>query len=162
MDPPKAYEVRIKIVCTSLCHSDVTFWRMKVGPLPPSHSPSAVCPPLFLAVLLWCCTVLTDGRTVCTACTRPHTTRVNTTYDSCWVRCRTSPASSPGFSATKLAGECFLHRPPSPCSKISVHSLKNLLEASEGRPVRPLLLQVKPALHISTHMSPLAIFFFRR
>jgi S-(hydroxymethyl)glutathione dehydrogenase/alcohol dehydrogenase len=30
VDPPKAYELRIKIVCTSLCHSDVTFWRMKV------------------------------------------------------------------------------------------------------------------------------------
>uniref|UniRef100_A0A0D9VQJ3 Uncharacterized protein n=1 Tax=Leersia perrieri TaxID=77586 RepID=A0A0D9VQJ3_9ORYZ len=31
VDPPKAHEVRIKIVCTSLCHSDVTFWRMQVG-----------------------------------------------------------------------------------------------------------------------------------
>ncbi|XP_078164407.1 alcohol dehydrogenase-like 1 [Carex rostrata] len=30
--PPKAYEVRIKIICTSLCHTDVTFWRMKAGP----------------------------------------------------------------------------------------------------------------------------------
>uniref|UniRef100_A0A453IZ35 Uncharacterized protein n=1 Tax=Aegilops tauschii subsp. strangulata TaxID=200361 RepID=A0A453IZ35_AEGTS len=30
VDPPKAHELRIKIVCTSLCHSDVTFWRMKV------------------------------------------------------------------------------------------------------------------------------------
>ncbi|KAI5669041.1 hypothetical protein M9H77_18894 [Catharanthus roseus] len=30
--PPKAYEVRIKIICTSLCFSDVTFWRMKVPP----------------------------------------------------------------------------------------------------------------------------------
>ncbi|KAG9451430.1 hypothetical protein H6P81_011395 [Aristolochia fimbriata] len=29
---PKGYEVRIKIVCTSLCHSDVTFWKME-GPL---------------------------------------------------------------------------------------------------------------------------------
>ncbi|KAH9690618.1 Alcohol dehydrogenase-like 2 [Citrus sinensis] len=27
VDPPKAGEVRIKILCTSLCHSDVTFWR---------------------------------------------------------------------------------------------------------------------------------------
>ncbi|KAL5705145.1 hypothetical protein ACHQM5_023486 [Ranunculus cassubicifolius] len=26
--PPKAYEVRIKIICTSLCHTDVTFWKM--------------------------------------------------------------------------------------------------------------------------------------
>ncbi|KAJ1298439.1 hypothetical protein BS78_01G453500 [Paspalum vaginatum] len=32
VDPPKAYEVRIRIVCTSLCHSDVTFWRMKDFP----------------------------------------------------------------------------------------------------------------------------------
>lgn len=29
--PPKAYEVRVKIICTSLCHSDVTFWQRK-GP----------------------------------------------------------------------------------------------------------------------------------
>uniref|UniRef100_A0A0E0G289 Uncharacterized protein n=1 Tax=Oryza nivara TaxID=4536 RepID=A0A0E0G289_ORYNI len=34
VDPPKAHEVRIKIVCTSLCHSDVTFWRMQVSPIP--------------------------------------------------------------------------------------------------------------------------------
>ncbi|XP_010272993.1 PREDICTED: alcohol dehydrogenase-like 7 [Nelumbo nucifera] len=27
--PPKAGEVRIKIICTSLCHSDVTFWKLK-------------------------------------------------------------------------------------------------------------------------------------
>jgi S-(hydroxymethyl)glutathione dehydrogenase / alcohol dehydrogenase len=30
VDPPKAYELRIRIICTSLCHSDVTFWGMKV------------------------------------------------------------------------------------------------------------------------------------
>ncbi|XP_008804784.2 alcohol dehydrogenase-like 7 isoform X1 [Phoenix dactylifera] len=30
--PPKAHEARIKIVCTSLCHSDLTFWRMKDFP----------------------------------------------------------------------------------------------------------------------------------
>ncbi|XP_077214088.1 alcohol dehydrogenase-like 1 [Tasmannia lanceolata] len=30
--PPKGWEVRIKIVCTSLCHSDITFWKMD-GPL---------------------------------------------------------------------------------------------------------------------------------
>ncbi|OEL33025.1 Alcohol dehydrogenase-like 2 [Dichanthelium oligosanthes] len=29
VDPPKAFEIRIKIVCTSLCHSDITFWRGK-------------------------------------------------------------------------------------------------------------------------------------
>lgn len=28
--PPKACEVRVKIICTSLCHSDVTFWKLKV------------------------------------------------------------------------------------------------------------------------------------
>lgn len=28
VDPPKAWEVRIKIICTSLCHTDVTFWKM--------------------------------------------------------------------------------------------------------------------------------------
>ncbi|MCL7032280.1 hypothetical protein MKW94_016271 [Papaver nudicaule] len=31
--PPKAYELRIKILCTSLCHSDVTFWRMPTSPV---------------------------------------------------------------------------------------------------------------------------------
>ncbi|KAL3504780.1 hypothetical protein ACH5RR_034621 [Cinchona calisaya] len=31
--PPKAWEVRIKILCTSLCHSDVTIWKMAAGPI---------------------------------------------------------------------------------------------------------------------------------
>lgn len=30
--PPRAHEVRVKIICTSLCHTDVTFWRMKDFP----------------------------------------------------------------------------------------------------------------------------------
>ncbi|KAF8679250.1 hypothetical protein HU200_046027 [Digitaria exilis] len=30
--PPRAHEVRLKIVCTSLCHTDITFWRMKDFP----------------------------------------------------------------------------------------------------------------------------------
>ncbi|GAB4832985.1 hypothetical protein Ancab_007006 [Ancistrocladus abbreviatus] len=30
--PPKAREVRVKIICTSLCHSDVTFWKLEVQP----------------------------------------------------------------------------------------------------------------------------------
>ncbi|XP_042435808.1 alcohol dehydrogenase-like 7 [Zingiber officinale] len=30
--PPQRHEVRIKIICTSLCHSDITFWRMKAIP----------------------------------------------------------------------------------------------------------------------------------
>jgi Zn-dependent alcohol dehydrogenase len=29
--PPMAREVRIRIICTSLCQSDITFWKMKVG-----------------------------------------------------------------------------------------------------------------------------------
>ncbi|GMP45875.1 hypothetical protein CsSME_00014238 [Camellia sinensis var. sinensis] len=33
VDPPKAFEVRIKILCTSLCHTDVTFWKLNVGPV---------------------------------------------------------------------------------------------------------------------------------
>ncbi|CAH2033617.1 unnamed protein product [Thlaspi arvense] len=33
VDPPQAYEVRIKILCTSLCHTDVTFWKIDSGPL---------------------------------------------------------------------------------------------------------------------------------
>ncbi|KAH6759307.1 Zinc-binding alcohol dehydrogenase family protein [Perilla frutescens var. frutescens] len=27
--PPKSQEVRIKIICTSLCHSDLTFWKIQ-------------------------------------------------------------------------------------------------------------------------------------
>ncbi|XP_071733075.1 alcohol dehydrogenase-like 7 [Rutidosis leptorrhynchoides] len=30
--PPKSFEVRIKIICTSLCHSDITFWKMETAP----------------------------------------------------------------------------------------------------------------------------------
>ncbi|WVZ66727.1 hypothetical protein U9M48_015911 [Paspalum notatum var. saurae] len=30
--PPRAHEVRLKIICTSLCHTDITFWRMKDFP----------------------------------------------------------------------------------------------------------------------------------
>ncbi|CAN4123057.1 unnamed protein product [Withania somnifera] len=30
--PPKAHEVRLKIICTSLCYSDITFWKMKDFP----------------------------------------------------------------------------------------------------------------------------------
>ncbi|KAL0651833.1 hypothetical protein Bca4012_094524 [Brassica carinata] len=33
VDPPQAYEVRIKILCTSLCHTDVAFWKLEWGPL---------------------------------------------------------------------------------------------------------------------------------
>ncbi|KAG7541931.1 GroES-like superfamily [Arabidopsis thaliana x Arabidopsis arenosa] len=33
VDPPQAYEVRIKILCTSLCHTDVSFWKVESGPL---------------------------------------------------------------------------------------------------------------------------------
>ncbi|XP_074272735.1 alcohol dehydrogenase-like 2 [Silene latifolia] len=29
---PKAWEVRLKIICTSLCHSDLTFWKLPHGP----------------------------------------------------------------------------------------------------------------------------------
>ncbi|XP_042506731.1 alcohol dehydrogenase-like 7 [Macadamia integrifolia] len=30
--PPKPWEVRIKIICTSLCYSDITFWKMEEPP----------------------------------------------------------------------------------------------------------------------------------
>ncbi|CAH9087008.1 unnamed protein product [Cuscuta europaea] len=30
--PPKSHEVRVKIICTSLCHSDVTFWKLQQYP----------------------------------------------------------------------------------------------------------------------------------
>lgn len=30
VDPPKSGEVRIKVICTSLCHSDFTFWKLNV------------------------------------------------------------------------------------------------------------------------------------
>jgi S-(hydroxymethyl)glutathione dehydrogenase/alcohol dehydrogenase len=33
VDPPKAYEVRLKILCSSLCHSDITFWKLSAGPM---------------------------------------------------------------------------------------------------------------------------------
>lgn len=33
VEPPRAWEVRIKILCTSLCHSDITFWKMSTGPI---------------------------------------------------------------------------------------------------------------------------------
>lgn len=32
VDPPKSWEVRVKVLCTSLCHTDVTFWKLNVGP----------------------------------------------------------------------------------------------------------------------------------
>ncbi|CAG7901978.1 unnamed protein product [Brassica rapa] len=32
VDPPQAYEVRIKIICTSLCHTDITYWKLTHGP----------------------------------------------------------------------------------------------------------------------------------
>ncbi|KAM3231093.1 hypothetical protein ACQJBY_061325 [Aegilops geniculata] len=36
VDPPKAYEIRMKVICTSLCHTDITFCRGKEDfPLPP-------------------------------------------------------------------------------------------------------------------------------
>ncbi|KAH1211668.1 Alcohol dehydrogenase-like 7 [Glycine max] len=34
--PPMPREARIRVICTSLCHSDVTFWKMEVPP--------AICP----------------------------------------------------------------------------------------------------------------------
>ncbi|KAL8126396.1 alcohol dehydrogenase-like 7 [Apium graveolens] len=30
--PPKSGEVRVRIICSSLCHSDVTFWKLKDPP----------------------------------------------------------------------------------------------------------------------------------
>ncbi|XP_057516006.1 alcohol dehydrogenase-like 7 [Amaranthus tricolor] len=30
--PPKAHEVRIKVLCTSLCHTDLTLWKLKEFP----------------------------------------------------------------------------------------------------------------------------------
>ncbi|KAK9681408.1 hypothetical protein RND81_10G000200 [Saponaria officinalis] len=30
--PPRDYELRIKIICTSLCYSDITFWKLKDPP----------------------------------------------------------------------------------------------------------------------------------
>ncbi|XP_057974084.1 alcohol dehydrogenase-like 1 isoform X2 [Malania oleifera] len=32
VDPPHAWEVRIKILCTSLCHSDLSTWKLTSGP----------------------------------------------------------------------------------------------------------------------------------
>ncbi|KAM7252856.1 hypothetical protein ACFE04_025474 [Oxalis oulophora] len=33
VDPPKAYELRLKILCSSLCHTDITFWKLSQGPM---------------------------------------------------------------------------------------------------------------------------------
>lgn len=30
VSPPKARKVRLKIICTSLCYTDIIVWRMKV------------------------------------------------------------------------------------------------------------------------------------
>ncbi|ESQ46719.1 hypothetical protein EUTSA_v10028003mg [Eutrema salsugineum] len=30
--PPQPYEVRIRIICTALCYSDITFWKLQVPP----------------------------------------------------------------------------------------------------------------------------------
>ncbi|CAM8922336.1 unnamed protein product [Rhodiola kirilowii] len=30
--PPREYEARIRIICTSLCYSDITFWKLKDPP----------------------------------------------------------------------------------------------------------------------------------
>ncbi|CAM0871805.1 unnamed protein product [Alopecurus aequalis] len=39
VDPPKAFEVRIKIICTSLCHTDLGFWSVKEGSGVPAMFP---------------------------------------------------------------------------------------------------------------------------
>ncbi|PHU20361.1 Alcohol dehydrogenase-like 1 [Capsicum chinense] len=31
--PPSSWEVRIKIICTSLCQSDISLWKLSGGPL---------------------------------------------------------------------------------------------------------------------------------
>ncbi|PHT84268.1 Alcohol dehydrogenase-like 4, partial [Capsicum annuum] len=31
--PPSSWEVRIKIICTSLCQSDISLWKLSAGPL---------------------------------------------------------------------------------------------------------------------------------
>lgn len=31
VDPPQALEIRIKVVCTSLCRSDISQWENKVN-----------------------------------------------------------------------------------------------------------------------------------
>uniref|UniRef100_A0A7N0R7Z6 Alcohol dehydrogenase-like 7 n=1 Tax=Kalanchoe fedtschenkoi TaxID=63787 RepID=A0A7N0R7Z6_KALFE len=32
VQPPKEHEIRIRIVCTSLCHTDISFWKLKDPP----------------------------------------------------------------------------------------------------------------------------------
>ncbi|KAL5778314.1 hypothetical protein ACOSP7_011240 [Xanthoceras sorbifolium] len=32
VEPPQPHEARIRIICTSLCHSDIVFWKMKDPP----------------------------------------------------------------------------------------------------------------------------------
>lgn len=42
VSPPMAGEARIKIICTSLCHSDITFWKLKVV-VSKSHISISIC-----------------------------------------------------------------------------------------------------------------------
>uniref|UniRef100_K4A1F5 Enoyl reductase (ER) domain-containing protein n=1 Tax=Setaria italica TaxID=4555 RepID=K4A1F5_SETIT len=84
--PPRAHEVRIRVVCTSLCHTDITFWRMKK--LRHQHAPASVVEsvgedveevavgdtvvPVFLAQCGECADCLSARSNLCSAL--PHRT----------------------------------------------------------------------------------------
>ncbi|GJN33126.1 hypothetical protein PR202_gb21693 [Eleusine coracana subsp. coracana] len=56
--PPRAHEVRIKILCTSLCHTDLTFWQMKV-------TAGDTVVPVFLAQCGDCADCLSHRSNIC-------------------------------------------------------------------------------------------------
>jgi hypothetical protein len=45
VDPPRAYELRIKIICTSLCHTDISVWlaNIEVSTLTTQDRISLIC-----------------------------------------------------------------------------------------------------------------------
>jgi S-(hydroxymethyl)glutathione dehydrogenase/alcohol dehydrogenase len=51
VDPPKAYEIRIKIICTSLCHTDITIWQAKVKACLRAQC-LVPCLPVYLQILI--------------------------------------------------------------------------------------------------------------
>lgn len=61
--PPGHQEVRVRIICTTLCHSDVTFWKMKVFIY---QSQNLFLPQLLCAnCVLFVCDQLVEGLSSC-------------------------------------------------------------------------------------------------
>ncbi|KAL6645230.1 hypothetical protein ACP70R_016838 [Stipagrostis hirtigluma subsp. patula] len=74
VDPPGAYEIRIKIICTSLCHTDITFWRAKaygvvesVGEHVEEFAAGDAVAPTYLGQCDRCSSCASEHNNVCTA-----------------------------------------------------------------------------------------------